>query len=60
METGFPFETATNKNLELFHVSTEHEKALAAAARHHELTLVTRNERDLSGLGAKILNPFGA
>lgn len=31
---------------------------LAATALAHDLTLVTRNERDVSGLGAKVLNPF--
>ncbi|MSP75128.1 MAG: type II toxin-antitoxin system VapC family toxin [Rhodospirillaceae bacterium] len=32
---------------------------LAATAKVHRLTLVTRNERDVMGLGAKVLNPFG-
>jgi predicted nucleic acid-binding protein len=31
---------------------------LAATARIHDLTLVTRNEADVAGLGAKVLNPF--
>jgi toxin FitB len=31
---------------------------LAATARVHDLTLVTRNSADVAGLGAKILNPF--
>jgi len=31
---------------------------LAATARVHGLTLVTRNEVDVAGLGAKTLNPF--
>ncbi len=31
---------------------------LAATALAHDLTLVTRNERDVAGLGAKVLNPF--
>lgn len=33
---------------------------LAATARIHDLTLVTRNAADVAGLGAKILNPFDA
>ena len=32
---------------------------LAATALVNGLTLVTRNDRDVSGLGAKVLNPFG-
>ncbi len=31
---------------------------LAATAVIHGLTLVTRNDRDIAGLGAKVLNPF--
>jgi len=31
---------------------------LAATARVHDLTLVTRNAADVVGLGAKLLNPF--
>jgi predicted nucleic acid-binding protein len=31
---------------------------LAATAAVNGLTLVTRNERDVAGLGAKLLNPF--
>ena len=31
---------------------------LAATALVHGLTLVTRNERDVVGLGASVLNPF--
>jgi predicted nucleic acid-binding protein len=31
---------------------------LAATARVHDLTLVTRNVADLDGSGAKLLNPF--
>jgi predicted nucleic acid-binding protein len=31
---------------------------LAATAVTHGLTLVTRNDRDVSGLGAAVLNPF--
>ena len=31
---------------------------LAATARTHDLTLVTRNVDDVAGLGAKLLNPF--
>ncbi len=31
---------------------------LAATALVHGLTLVTRNDRDVSGLGAAVLNPF--
>ncbi|MDE2488329.1 MAG: type II toxin-antitoxin system VapC family toxin [Alphaproteobacteria bacterium] len=33
---------------------------LAATALTNGLTLVTRNDRDVSGLGATVLNPFGA
>lgn len=32
---------------------------LAATAKVHRMTLVTRNEADVAGLGAKVLNPFG-
>ena len=32
---------------------------LAATALTHDLTLVTRNDRDVAGLAAKVLNPFG-
>ena len=31
---------------------------LAATARAHRMTLVTRNDADVAGLGAKVLNPF--
>jgi predicted nucleic acid-binding protein len=31
---------------------------LAATAMTHGLTLVTRNDRDIAGLGAVVLNPF--
>lgn len=31
---------------------------LAATAKVHELTLVTRNDADVAGLGAEVLNPF--
>ena len=31
---------------------------LAATARVHDLTLVTRNDRDFAGLGVTILNPY--
>ncbi len=31
---------------------------LAATAVAHGLTLVTRNDRDVAGLGASVLNPF--
>lgn len=31
---------------------------LAATALTHDLTLVTRNDRDVTGLGAKVVNPF--
>ena len=31
---------------------------LAATAKSHGLTLVTRDVRDVEGLGVKILNPF--
>ena len=33
---------------------------LAATAKAHRLTLVTRNEADVAGLGASVLNPFKA
>ena len=32
---------------------------IAATARHHKLTLVTRNTKDFEGCGIPILNPFG-
>lgn len=31
---------------------------LAATARVHELTLVTRNNKDFAGLGVTVLNPY--
>ncbi len=31
---------------------------LAATAKVHRMTLVTRNEADVAGLGAEVLNPF--
>jgi toxin FitB len=31
---------------------------LAATAKVHRMTLVTRNNDDVAGLGAKVLNPF--
>lgn len=33
---------------------------LAATARVHGMTLVTRNDADVTGLGAELLNPFEA
>lgn len=35
------------------------EGLLVATAKVHRMTLVTRNESDVAGLGAKVLNPFG-
>jgi len=32
---------------------------LAATALAHDLTLVTRNARDVAGLGVRVMNPFG-
>ena len=34
------------------------DRLLAATARVHKLTVVTRNARDFSGLPVKVLNPF--
>jgi len=31
---------------------------LAATAKVHDMTLVTRNDEDVANLGAKVLNPF--
>ena len=31
---------------------------LAATAKVHRMTLVTRNDADVAGLGARVLNPF--
>jgi toxin FitB len=31
---------------------------LAATAKVHRMTLVTRNDSDVAGLGAEVLNPF--
>jgi len=31
---------------------------IAATALHHELTVVTRNVKDLAGLGAGVFNPW--
>ncbi len=31
---------------------------LAATAKVHRMTLATRNDADIAGLGAKVLNPF--
>lgn len=33
---------------------------LAATAKSHRMTLVTRNDADVAGLSAKVLNPFNA
>jgi predicted nucleic acid-binding protein len=33
---------------------------LAATAKINRLTLVTRNEADVAGLGVEVLNPFNA
>ncbi len=33
---------------------------LAATAKAHRMTLVTRNDADVVGLGANVLNPFAA
>jgi toxin FitB len=33
---------------------------LAATAKVHRMTLVTRNDADIAGLGADVLNPFNA
>jgi hypothetical protein len=32
---------------------------IAATARVHHLTVVTRNVADFKGFGVKVLNPFG-
>jgi len=31
---------------------------IAATAKHHRLTVVTRNEKDFAGLSVEVLNPF--
>jgi predicted nucleic acid-binding protein len=31
---------------------------IAATAKVHDLTLVTRNARDVAGLGIRVLDPF--
>ncbi|MFO1200595.1 MAG: type II toxin-antitoxin system VapC family toxin [Burkholderiaceae bacterium] len=36
------------------------DKQIAAIALLHDLTVVTRNEADFAGTGAKVLNPFEA
>lgn len=36
----------------------ETDALLAATALTHDLTFVTRNDRDIAGLGVKVLNPF--
>ena len=36
----------------------ERDALIAATAQVHQLTLVTRNERDFEGTGTVILNPF--
>jgi predicted nucleic acid-binding protein len=33
---------------------------IAATAREHELTVVTRNVKDFTGLGVRVLNPWDA
>jgi toxin FitB len=37
---------------------TQADMLIAATARAHDLVLVTRNERDFEGCGARVLNPF--
>ncbi len=37
---------------------TQADMLIAATAQHHQLTLVTRNERDFEGCGIAVLNPF--
>ena len=32
---------------------------IAATASVHKMKLVTRNEKDMSGMGVPLLNPFG-
>ena len=34
------------------------DKLIAATAKHHRLTVVTRNEKDFTGLSVEVLNPF--
>lgn len=38
--------------------SPENDAWIAAQARQHRLTLITRNEKDFRGLGVKVFNPF--
>lgn len=33
---------------------------IAATARHHGMTLVTRNVKDMDGVGVEVVNPFDA
>jgi len=37
---------------------TQADLLIAATAAEHDLVLVTRNERDFSGCGIRVLNPF--
>ena len=37
---------------------TQANMLIASTARHHQLTLVTRNDRDFGGCGIALLNPF--
>ena len=39
-------------------VRTQADLLIAATAAEHDLVLATRNERDFSGCGIRVLNPF--
>ena len=40
------------------HYQNTLDKLIAATAHHHQLSVVTRNQKDFEGMGVPILNPF--
>ena len=40
------------------HYQNAFDKLIAATAHHHQLIVVTRNQKDFEGMGIQILNPF--
>ena len=46
-------------SLRVPHPQNALDKLIAATAIHHGLTVVTRNEKDFSGIPVEVLNPFG-
>jgi len=60
-ERTLPFETEAARYFARLHVPDKrsaNDAIIAAIAWQHDMVLVTRNEKDFSGMGVQLLNPW--